>query len=129
MLGKLRNSLTFLRRNGGEGWEEIRWAIGELDKAADEGALRGLEGKAADVYFRSYAALLPEGFRFAERSRRPPRDPANSLLSLAYTFLAKECESALQIAGLDPYVGYLHLTFSGVRRGIEILHRRLKRQR
>lgn len=108
VLGKLRNSLTFLRRNGAEGWEEIRWAIGELNKAADEEALRGLEGKAADVYFRSYAALLPEGFRFSERSRRPPRDPANSLLSLAYTFLAKECESALQIAGLDPYVGYLH---------------------
>ena len=108
VLGKLRNSLTLLRRNGAEGWEEIRWAIGELDQAADEGALRGLEGNAADAYFRSYAALLPEGFRFSERSRRPPRDPANSLLSLAYTFLTKECESALQVAGLDPYVGYLH---------------------
>lgn len=108
VLGKLRNSLTLLRRNGAEGWEEIRWAIGEIDQAADEGALRGLEGNAADVYFRSYAALLPEGFHFSERSRRPPRDPANSLLSLAYTFLTKECESALQIAGLDPYVGYLH---------------------
>ena len=51
---------------------------------------------------------MPEEFAFGERSRRPPRDPANSLLSLAYTLLAKECESALLVAGLDPYVGYLH---------------------
>jgi len=108
VLGKLRNSLTLLRRNGAEGWEELKWAMAALERVGDEAELRGLEGNTADSYFRAYAALLPEGFQFSERSRRPPRDPANSLLSLAYTFLAKECESALQIAGLDPYVGYLH---------------------
>lgn len=108
VLGKLRNSLVFLRRNGAEGWEALRAAIADVEKAPDEDTLRGVEGMAADIYFRALASLLPEGFQFAERSRRPPRDPANSLLSLAYTLLTKECESALQIAGLDPYVGYLH---------------------
>lgn len=108
VLGKLRNSLTLLRRNGAEDWEALKWAMAEVQKAPDEETLRGVEGNAADSYFRAYATLLPEGFQFVERSRRPPRDPANSLLSLAYTFLVKECESALLMAGLDPYVGYLH---------------------
>ncbi|MCS7059434.1 MAG: CRISPR-associated endonuclease Cas1 [Meiothermus sp.] len=108
VLGKLKNSLVFLRRNGAEGWEALREAIDDAEKAPDEDTLRGVEGMAADVYFRAFSSLLPEGFQFAERNRRPPRDPGNSLLSLTYTLLVKECESALQIAGLDPYVGYLH---------------------
>jgi CRISPR-associated protein, Cas1 family len=108
VIGKIRNSLVFLRRNGAEGWEGLREALLETERAPDEEALRGVEGRAADLYFRAFAGLLPEGLAFGERSRRPPRDPANSLLSLAYTLLAKECESALLVAGLDPYVGYLH---------------------
>lgn len=108
VLGKLRNSLVFLRRNGAEGWESLREALAEVDTAPDEEALRGIEGMAGNTYFRGFSGLLPEGFRFEERNRRPPRDPANSLLSLAYTLLAKEAETALHVAGLDPYVGYLH---------------------
>lgn len=108
VLGKIRNGLVFLRRNGAEGWERLKEALLEAERAQDEEALRGAEGRAADLYFRAFAELLPEEFAFGERSRRPPRDPANSLLSLAYTLLAKECESALLVAGLDPYVGYLH---------------------
>ena len=108
VLGKIRNGLVFLRRNGAEGWERLKEALLEAERAQDEEALRGAEGRAADLYFRAFAELLPEEFAFGERSRRPPRDPANSLLSLAYTLLAKACESALLVAGLDPYVGYLH---------------------
>ncbi|WP_028490815.1 CRISPR-associated endonuclease Cas1 [Thermus islandicus] len=108
VLGKLRNGLVLLRRNGAPGWEALRGALAEAEGAQDEDALRGVEGLAADAYFLAFASLLPEGFQFTERSRRPPRDPANSLLSLAYTLLAKECEAALHIAGLDPYVGFLH---------------------
>lgn len=106
--GKLRNSLVLLRRNGAEGLEQLKLSLPAVEKVSDEDTLRGVEGNAAEAYFKGYAALLPEGFRFSERTRRPPRDPANSLLSLAYTLLVKEAESALQIAGLDPYVGYLH---------------------
>lgn len=108
VLGKLKNAAVFLRRNGASGWGEQRAFVQEVERAEDQGSLRGLEGMAAERYFRALAELLPEGFRFAERNRRPPRDPANSLLSLAYTLLVKECESALHMAGLDPYVGYLH---------------------
>jgi len=105
VLGKIRNGLVFLRRNGAEGWEGLKEALLEAERAQDEEALRGAEGRAADLYFRAFAELLPEEFAFGERSRRPPRDPANSLLSLAYTLLAKQCESALLVAGLDPYCG------------------------
>lgn len=108
VVGKLKNATVFLRRNGAFGWEALRAFVQEVERVVDEEALRGVEGMAAERYFRALAELLPQGFRFSERSRRPPRDPANSLLSLAYTLLVKECESALQIAGLDPYVGYLH---------------------
>lgn len=106
--GKLRNAAVLLRRNGSAQWRLVREFLPPVEQAPDEKALRGVEGGAADVYFRALASLLPEGFQFAERSRRPPRDPANSLLSLAYTLLAKECEAALHVAGLDPYVGFLH---------------------
>ena len=106
--GKLRNSLVLLRRNGAEGWEQIKLSLPAVERVSGEDTLRGVEGNAAEVYFKGYASLLPEGFRFCERTRRPPRDPGNSLLSLAYTLLVKETESALQIAGLDPYVGSLH---------------------
>jgi CRISPR-associated protein Cas1 len=108
VLGKIKNGLVFLRRNGAEGWKGLKEALLEAERAPDEEALRGVEGRATELYFRAFAGMLPEGFAFTERSRRPPRDPANSLLSLAYTLLAKECESALLVAGLDPYVGYLH---------------------
>ncbi|RTI01412.1 CRISPR-associated endonuclease Cas1 [Thermus scotoductus] len=108
VLGKVQNGLTFLRRNGALGWEALKPFLQDVEKAANEETLRGLEGLAADRYFQIWARLLPDGFTFTERNRRPPRDPVNSLLSLAYTLLAKECESALHMAGLDPYVGYLH---------------------
>lgn len=106
--GKLKNSVVFLRRNGADSWSVLREAIKQLDRVRDIGPLRGVEGSAADVYFRALANLFPIEFAFTERSKRPPRDPANSLLSLAYTFLSKEVHSALEIAGFDPYVGYLH---------------------
>jgi CRISPR-associated protein Cas1 len=113
VLGKLRNSLVFLRRNGGSRWHAIKQLLDMVEQAADLDALRGMEGQAADIYFTDLATLLPDGFAFTERSKRPPRDPTNSLLSLAYTLLSKEAHSAIEIAGLDPYVGYLHAVHCG----------------
>jgi CRISPR-associated protein Cas1 len=84
-----------------------------VELAVDLESLRGIEGQAADIYFSDLASLLPDGFTFTERSKRPPRDPTNSLLSLAYTLLSKEVHSAVEIAGLDPYVGYLHAVHYG----------------
>lgn len=79
--------------------------------AADIDMLRGLEGDAANAYFSLFGKMITvhePAFAFHGRNRRPPRDPANCLLSFAYTLLAHECQSALETVGLDPYVGFMH---------------------
>ncbi len=72
--------------------------------------LLGVEGMAAREYFRAFSMLLKTecNFQFNHRNRRPPRDPVNALLSFAYTLLAKDMHSAIQVTGLDPYIGFLH---------------------
>ena len=81
----------------------------ERPQTAD--ALRGLEGEAANVYFGAFDGLIraqKEDFRFAGRSRRPPLDPVNALLSFVYALLVHDVRSALETVGLDPAVGFLH---------------------
>ena len=73
--------------------------------------LRGLEGEAAQVYFGVFNHLLRNvdpTFAFAGRSRRPPLDRINALLSFLYAMLGHDCRSALEAHGLDPQVGFLH---------------------
>lgn len=75
------------------------------------GDLMGFEGSAAKIYFGVFDQLIlqqREDFEFKERSRRPPLDNMNSLLSFLYTLLTNEVASALETVGLDPYVGFLH---------------------
>lgn len=77
----------------------------------DLDALRGAEGEGANAYFAVFNHLIhvpePE-LRFTGRSRRPPRDAVNALLSFLYTLLTHDCRSALESVGLDPAVGFLH---------------------
>ena len=80
---------------------------------ADESldALRGAEGEAAQLYFAVFGDLVrsPDtDIRFLGRSRRPPLDPVNALLSFLYTLLTHDCRSAAEGVGLDPAVGFLH---------------------
>ena len=75
--------------------------------------MMGIEGAAAAAYFEAFGALLPPAAGFSGRNRRPPRDPANALLSLAYTLAHFEAVAAAQRAGLDPAVGFLHALFPG----------------
>lgn len=73
--------------------------------------LRGLEGTAAKDYFTAFDDLIlreKDAFFFQERSRRPPLDRMNALLSFLYTLLSGDCVAALQGVGLDPYVGFMH---------------------
>jgi CRISPR-associated protein Cas1 len=105
--GKLQNAAVFARRGGAE-VGELAALLKVVARCEDTEALRGLEGTAARQYFALLKPRFPPEFAPDARSKRPPRDPANSLLSLAYTFLAKECQTAVRVAGLDPYVGYLH---------------------
>ena len=75
------------------------------------GELRGLEGAAAKTYYGVLGNLIlhqKEDFPFQGRTRRPPRDNMNALLSFLYTLLTYEVASALETVGLDPYVGFLH---------------------
>lgn len=75
------------------------------------GSLRGIEGEAASIYFGVFNELIlqqEEDFSFESRSRRPPLDRVNALLSFAYVLLTSMCTSALESVGLDPYVGFMH---------------------
>lgn len=80
-------------------------------------SVRGHEGQAAAIYFTNFASLLkgPLATEFNEngRQRRPPPDPINSCLSLAYTMLTHECVSALRVAGLEPSIGGFHVSKPG----------------
>lgn len=74
-------------------------------------SLRGIEGEAASIYFGVFNELIlqqEEDFNFELRSRRPPLDRVNALLSFAYVLLTSMCTSALESVGLDPYVGFMH---------------------
>jgi len=80
-----------------------------VETAEDIGALRGIEGQAAALYFGTFGKCIrnPE-FSFTARTRRPPRDPVNAMLSFGYTLLAMGMESAVLRVGLDPMVGVFH---------------------
>ncbi|MGQ3684047.1 MAG: type I-C CRISPR-associated endonuclease Cas1c [Candidatus Loosdrechtia sp.] len=82
-----------------------------LKKSCNIDETRGLEGISANIYFQVFDTLVKENreiFLMKGRSRRPPRDPINALLSFLYTLLLNDCVSALEGVGLDPQVGFLH---------------------
>jgi CRISPR-associated protein Cas1 len=123
IFGKLYNAKWILERAARD--YPLRLDVEQLKAAAaqqsalyeevlacqDLGELRGLEGKAAAAYFGQFNSLILQNeaaFRFENRSRRPPLDPTNALLSFAYALLARECQAALSAVGLDAYAGFLH---------------------
>lgn len=120
---KVANSRTVILRAlrdrpESAGAERLKAAAAQLAQhlaALKEGIpldnLRGLEGTAARVYFEVFDDLITQqkdGFFFRERSRRPPVDNVNALLSFLYTLLRHDVEAALESVGLDPAVGFLH---------------------
>lgn len=78
------------------------------ERSQDLEKLRGCEGHAANLYFQRLRAFFPENAPFTERSRRPPRDAANALLSWTYTIVLGEVDGAVRATGLDPCLGFLH---------------------
>jgi CRISP-associated protein Cas1 len=119
--GKIANTRTLLRRvarsRGGPEAKAVFDAAGDrlthlaklvLD-AGDLNVLRGYEGEAASRFFDLLEVMIDEpAFAFDKRTRRPPRDPVNAMLSMGYGLLATDCQSAAQAAELDPAVGFLH---------------------
>ena len=124
--GKIRNQIDLIHRNKWTGidhdWradiermEQIRLTLPER-KTTQE--LMGTEGVCSQIYFGAFGKMLKCNFRsdahvFKGRNRRPPRDPVNIILSLAYTFLTREVCSILEAESFEPYLGFLH----GIRYG------------
>ncbi len=124
--GKIANQRAVLRRgladHGGRLDEAGRDALettqrdladaGRRALAADDvDTIRGIEGEAARRYFAVFDWLIlreEAAFRFTTRSRRPPLDAVNAVLSFLYVLLTHDCRSALEVVGLDPAVGFLH---------------------
>lgn len=96
--------------------QKLKSSIDTARKSETIDVLRGIEGDAAAVYFGVLNELIlreKESFEFKGRTRRPPRDPVNAMLSLFYTVLANDCISALEGVGLDPFVGMMHVERPG----------------
>jgi CRISPR-associated protein Cas1 len=88
-----------------------RWTAERLREPGTLDALRGAEGMGSVIYFSVFSLLLKqqrEAFAFTTRSRRPPRDSINCLLSFLYALVRHDCVAALTGVGLDPFVGFLH---------------------
>ncbi len=91
--------------------QKLAEGLGRLKDAADLDSIRGYEGEAARAYFSSFDQMIRGDravFRFDGRSRCPPRDPTNAVLSFLYSLLCAECVAAVESVGLDSQVGYLH---------------------
>lgn len=95
---------------------QLQLILANLHTHAGIDELRGGEGAAAATYFGVLDELFlqdPDTFYFRERSRRPPMDPVNALLSFLYVLLSHECASALESVGLDSFVGFMHKDRAG----------------
>lgn len=89
----------------------LKELLPQIAQADSLDSLRGLEGAGAAIYFDQFDQMILQGkplFAYQGRSRRPPENPVNALLSFAYSLLAGDCSSALESVGLDAYVGFLH---------------------
>ena len=127
--GKIRNSRQVLlrgardtnndvdRENLSKNAQLLAYSIKKLQNSPDLDAVRGIEGDAAKIYFMTLPIIIKmksrEYFAMNGRSRRPPRDRFNALLSFLYSMVMNDCRSALEAVGLDPQLGFLHAVRPG----------------
>ena len=127
--GKIKNARQVLLRGAREskqadeaaqlarGADDLAAALRGLPQAATLDEVRGVEGDAARRYFERLPLLVRpdarEDFRMEGRTRRPPRDRFNALLSFLYSMWMNDCRSACEAAGLDPQLGFLHAVRPG----------------
>ena len=115
VIAKLRNSRVMLRRNHPDVPEAALKEIARLSRNARKAdslqTLLGIEGAAASVYFANFGAMVrseESEFDFRVRSRRPPKDPVNAVLSFLYSMLIKQALVSAVSVGFDPYMGFYH---------------------
>jgi CRISPR-associated protein Cas1 len=127
--GKIRNARQVLLRGAREaksesdaaqlarGADDLAASLRALPQASTLDEIRGFEGEAARRYFERISLLVRpdarDDFRMDRRSRRPPRDRFNALLSFLYSMWMNDCRSAAEAAGLDPQLGFLHAVRPG----------------
>lgn len=118
---KVRNQIAVIRGfNWDEGQYDYKESVRRLQEQVEllpqkltSNEIMGIEGNCSAIYFEVYAHMFKCPIRFSGRNRRPPKDPINIILSLAYTFLTKEVASTLAAESFETYLGFLH----GVRYG------------
>ena len=120
VMGKLMNQHALLRHQAAtvqdpmiqQGIPQALTGIRSMLQAAREArtldSLRGYEGRAGRYYFGAFRLLLRQDLGFQGRAYHPPPDPVNALLSLGYALLLKDITAAVQLVGLDPYLGFFH---------------------
>ena len=127
--GKLRNSRQVLQRSARDSKNEddkkaltkaanaLAINLRNLEFTESLDSIRGLEGDAARVYFEQFNQMIKPAMRkdflYTKRSRRPPKDAINALISFLYALLLNDCRSALETVGLDSQLGYLHTVRPG----------------
>ncbi|MDA8327232.1 MAG: CRISPR-associated endonuclease Cas1 [Nitrospiraceae bacterium] len=118
---KISNQRTLLMRNNDSLSKDVASEMSKLveiaARANSPDVLRGLEGRAGAIYFKHFAGMfkctLAEEFDANGRQRRPPPDPINSCISMAYSMLTHECVAALRLARLEPSIGAYHVSRPG----------------
>lgn len=105
---QITSRLSILSKKLSERFTELRELQNKVREASSISSLRGYEGMASKIYWSTFPKLLSEPSLFNGRTRRPPRDEANAILSFTYTLLGTELETHIRYYGLNPYKGYLH---------------------
>lgn len=121
IIGKVKNCQVVLRRYNrnvsdndvSENIEELKKYVIKISEAETVEQLLGYEGNSAKLYFKSLGKMVKEEFKFDKRTRRPPKDKFNCLLSLGYTLLLYEIYTAIINKGLHPYCSFLHKIRNG----------------
>lgn len=115
VIAKIRNSRVMLRRNHPDAPTAALKEMSRLSRSSRSAdsfqTLLGIEGAAASVYFSNFGDMIRSedaAFDFTTRSRRPPRDPVNAVLSFLYSMLIKQCLVSAVSVGFDPYLGFYH---------------------
>lgn len=119
--GKIKNQMAIIQNhrwtNSEYNWradlDSMERKISRLPEMKTSNEILGIEGICSNIYFGAFGNMLKCDFSFRGRNRRPPKDPVNVIISLAYTFLTKEVSSALDSESFESYLGFLH----GIRYG------------
>lgn len=114
LLGKCLNSVAFMQKYNkdnsvNDSIHEIKSYFSNISECDDKASIRGYEGLISKIYFGCFDSIIKvDDMKFIQRSKRPPLNECNSLLSFFYTLLTNDCISALETFGLDSYLGFMH---------------------